>query len=182
MFASLRAHGSAGKVRGEEESKATPETGSLSFTGRIASWSARRRWWVVAASVLVVVMAIVVINGVETEHLDYDGEGEASKGAKLLDDRFHFKSPPTEQLVFSDPSLDAGDPVFRTTVEDLARQLTALPEVASVATFYDTGAPGMVSEDGHVVLAKVVLVSKGKDKDKIDPCVSSAHLGQLMGN
>ena len=175
MFASLRAHRSAGTVRDEEDSKAKVETSALSFTGRIANWSAGRRWWVVAASVLVVVLAIFVISSVETEHLDYDGEGEASRGAKLLDERFNVNSQPTEQLVFSNPSLDAGDPAFRTTVEELAQQLTALPEVASVSTFYDTGAPGMVSEDGHVVLAEVVLVSKGKDRDKIDPILEKVH-------
>ena len=77
----------------------------LSFTGRIANWSARHRWWVVAASVLVIVLAMFVINNVETKTLDYNGEGEASIGAKLIDERFKHKSPPTEQLVFSNPSL-----------------------------------------------------------------------------
>ena len=175
MLDALRSHRSGRTVSSEGDSRAPVESAALSFTGRIANWSARRRWWVVAASVLAVALAILVINSVETEHLDYDGEGEASKGAEFMDERFNFNSPPTEQLVFSNPSLDAGDPTFRTTVEELAQQLTALPEVASVATFYDTGAPGMVSEDGHVVLAEVVLVTKGKDKDKIDPILEKGH-------
>ena len=149
------------------------DTSTLSFTGRIANWSAHHRWWVVAASVLVIVLAMFVMNTVETKTLDYNGEGEASIGAKLIDERFTNDSPPTEQLVFSNPSLDASDPVFRTTVEELVQQLRALPEVTSVTSFYDTEASSMVSEDGHVVLAQVVLDREGKDEDKIDSLVKS---------
>ena len=53
---------------------------NLSFTGRIANWSARHRWWVVGASLMVVVMAFFVLNSVEMEILDYDGEGESVQG------------------------------------------------------------------------------------------------------
>ena len=58
------------------------DTVTLSFTGRIANWSARHRWWVVAASVLVLVAAILVSGTVETKLLDESefAEGESGGG------------------------------------------------------------------------------------------------------
>ncbi len=103
----------------------------LSFTGRIAGWSARHRWWVVGASALFIVLAMFILNTVETKELDYNGEGEAATGADLIDERFDVVAAPTEQLVFSNPSLSMNDPVFRSTVEGLVQQLRALPEVES---------------------------------------------------
>ncbi len=166
----------SGKTRQEErETESTLDTSALSFTGRIANWSARHRWWVVAASVMLLVLAMFVMNTVETKTLDYNGEGDASVGAKLIDERFQFNPPPTEQLVFNNPSLDSSDPAYRSTVEELVQQLRALPEVASVTSFYDTEAPGMVSEDGHVVLARVELDNKGEAEDKIEPVLEKVR-------
>ena len=150
----------------------------LAFTGRIASWSARHRWWVIAGSVLVIVLAMFVLNTVETKTLDYNGEGESAIGADLINDRFQFNSAPTEQLVFSNPSLDAQDPRFRSTVAGLVKQLRALPEVASVASYYDTGDSAMLSEDGHVVLSQVVIEDGVIDaEDNINAILDTVRAG-----
>ena len=139
---------------------------SLTFTGRIASWSARHRWWVIAASALVVVLAVFIMSSVEMRTLDYNGEGDSSVAADLIEDRFEFNSAPTEQLIFSNPTLDAQDPTFRSTVQTLVGQLRGLPETESVVSYYDTGDPGMVSDDGHVVLAQVVIAGDVDDADE----------------
>ena len=162
-----KAEGPEGLVTASGSDQPPLDTSRLSFTGRLARWSATHPWWVVAASVLIVVLAMLAMNAVETKTLEYSGEGEAAVGARLIEDKFKIEPPPTEQVVFSNPSLDASDAAFRTTVEELVQQLRALPEVASVASFYDTGDSSMVSEDGHVVLARVEL--KNDDSDGIDP-------------
>ena len=82
---------------------------------------------------------------------------QAAKGADLVSERFDIASAPTESLLFSNPSLDADSPLFRTTVEGLVQQLRALPEVDSVVSYYDTNAPGMVSSNQRVVMAQVVI-------------------------
>ena len=51
----------------------------------------------------------------------------------------------------------------------LVSQLRTLPEVESVTSYFDVGDASMVSKDGHVVLARVVLNNEGKAKDKIEP-------------
>ncbi len=148
----------------------------LSFTGRIASWSARHKWWVVAGSVLVLVLAIFVMSSVETKELDYNGEGESGIGFDLVEDRFDVVAVPTEQLVFSSSSLSVDDPVFRSTVEGLVQDLRALPEVESVASSYDTNAPNMVSENGNVLLAEVVIQGDLDDADKkVDAILDTVH-------
>ena len=149
---------------------------SLSFTGRIAGWSARHRWWVVTASVMVILLAMFALNTVEMKILDYNGEGESVRGRDLIDERFDVAVAPTEQLVFSNPSLGVDDPVFRSTVEGLVQQLRTLPEVASVASYYDTNSPNMVSEDGSVLLAQVVIEGDTDDaEDKIDAILDTVH-------
>ena len=112
----------------KEDERSTLDTSTLSFTGRIAAWSARHRWWVVAASVMMLVLAVLASSTFETKLLyDFNGEGEAGVGADLISERFDITTAPTEQLVLSSPSLNASDAVFRATVQGLVEQLRALP-------------------------------------------------------
>ena len=141
-------------------------SGGLTFTGRIASWSARHRWWVIAASMMVIVLDMFVLSTMETKTLDYEGEGEAATGAKLVKDGFQFNFAPTEQLVFSNPFINVETPAFRSTVQGLVSQLRALPEIESVSTYYDTNDPALVSADNHVTLAQVVVAGDLDDADE----------------
>jgi len=148
----------------------------LNPIGKVAAWSAAHRWWVIAASVTIFVLTIFVMGVVETKTLDYNGEGEAAEGAQLVEDGFQFNSAPTEQLVFSNPSLDVESPVFRSTVQGLVDQLAVLPEVKSVVSYYDTGNQEMVSEDGHVVLAQVVVAGESELADeKIEAILDAVY-------
>ena len=156
------------------------DTGGLSFTGRIAHWSASHRWWVVGGSFLFIVLAMFILSTVETKTLDYNGEGESAKAFDLITDRFDVVVTPTEQLVFSNPSLDVNNPTYRSTVESLVQQLRALPEVESVTSYYDTRDPGMVSEDGTVLLAQVVIEGDADDAlDKVDTVVDTVEAAEL---
>ena len=129
-----------------------------------------------SASVMFIVLAMFVLNTVETKTLDYNGEGDSAKAFDLIDDRFDLVVTPTEQLVFSNPSLDVNSPVYRSTVEDLVGELRALPEVESVTSFYDTQDPDMVSENGNVLLAQVVIAGDADDAtDKVDPILDAVR-------
>ena len=157
--------------------QSTLDVSGLSFTGRIARWSASHRWWVIAASALVFILALIVLNTVSAVTNDGDAAvGEAATGADLLYEQFGDQGVLNEQLVFSNPSLDANDPRFKAKVEELAFNLRALPGVGSVSTFYDTGDPAMVSEDGRVVLASVEL---SDDSDRsIDQVLDTVKASQ----
>ena len=179
MNYSLKRQAGGPRYHTERDSDQLATEGSgLVFTGRIASWSARHRWWVLAASVLVIVLAMFVLTTVATKTLDYNGEGESARGADLINDRFQFNSAPTEQLVFSNPSVDAQDPAFRSTVQGLVDRLRRLPETKSVVSYYDTGDPAMLSDDGHVLLAQVVIEDGVIDaEDNIDAILDTVRAG-----
>ena len=162
-----RQAGAPRRHTGQDIDQPVTECSALTFTGRIASWSAVHRWWVIASSVLVIALAMFVMNTVETKLLDDDGaEGEAATGADLIDQRFDINAAPTEQLVFSNPSLTVEDPAFRSTVEGLADDLRELSEVESVASFYDTGDTAMISTNRNVLLAQVVITGDLDDADE----------------
>ena len=86
--------------RSESAERPAPGTAGLSFTGRIAGWSAAHRWMVLGASVLILVLAIFA-SSMFTPNLldDFNGEGEAAKGADLVSERFDIASEPTERLL-----------------------------------------------------------------------------------
>ena len=154
------------------------DTSTLSPTARVARWSARHKWWVVAATVLTLVMAIFVSGAVETKLLDESelGDGESGVAGRLLDERFDERGARTEQLVFSHPSLDVSDPVYRSTVEELVQDLRALPEVASVVSYYETEDPRLVSEDRLVQRAQVELADiHASNYDKIDAILETVY-------
>ena len=149
-----------------------------SFTGRIANWSARHRWWVVAASVMMLVLAMFVSSTVEVKLLDESefAEGESGEAVRLLEERFGDGGAPTEQLVFSHPSLDVNDPVYRSTVEELVEVLRATPEVSAVGSYYETEDPRLVSADRHVLRAQVEIADiAGSDNDKIDAVLETVY-------
>ncbi len=143
------------------ESQMTIDTSTFAASARVAAWSARNRWWVMLASILVLVAAVFVSSTVETKMYDGDGgEGDSAFAVNLAIERFgdltgDGRTTSTEQLVMSNPSLDANDPTYRATVEELIGQLNALREVESVTTYYDSQDENLISEDGHVTLAQL---------------------------
>ena len=123
------------------------DSSTLSFTGRIAGWSARHRWWVVGGSALVVFLAVFVLFTVETKTRDDgDGPGESGRAERLIDERFRgpeeipqdelpgFRTR-TERLIFSNLSIEVDHPLFRSTVDSVIQDLRALPNVESAASF-----------------------------------------------
>ena len=174
MLEALRTRRTKSEQRPRSES-GTVDTTGLSFTGVIAAWSARYRWLVVAGSIAVLAAAMFVLSSVAIEELDYQGEGDSAVGADILDDRFDANSRPVEQLLFSNPSLDANDPAYQSVVDAVIADLRALPEVEEVASYYEIGDAGMVSDDGHVVLTQVFISPEGDAQENVRPIVDAVQ-------
>ena len=178
MFEALRSRRSGAVERKASDREPDVDTTTLAFTGRVAYWSARHRWWVVAASVLVLVMAVFVSSTVETKLLDDNefAEGQSGEAIRLLDERFDDGGAPTEQLVFSHPSLDVDDAVYRSTVEELVQELRVLPEVSAVVSYYEVSDPRLVSADRRVLRAQVELADiASSDNDQIDAILETVY-------
>ena len=157
----------------------------LSFTGRMASWSARHRWWVVGGAMLTIVFAVLVLMNVEAEiRNDGGGVGDSGIADKLFSERFGAPAvqlPPserptprrTERLIFSNQTLGVDDNDFRTTVDGIIQNLRQLPRVASAVSFFDTNEPTMRSRDGLAVLGQVVLEAESsQDLEHVDDVIS----------
>ena len=174
-----------GSVGGSEPAPVRLDRSRLTFTARIAGWSARHRWWVLAFSLAVIVFAVFVMVSVGSElRDDGDGVGESSEAVRLMNERFRDVPAPaaeerpiphrTERLIFSNPNVDVDDSAFRTVVQTLMEDVTALPSVTSATSHYDSNDPDLVSDDRRAVLASVALE---------DPAAKRSHdidIGPLL--
>ena len=91
------------------------------------------------------------------------GTGESAKGQQLIEDRFE-QLPSFDSVIIKNPNLDVDDPAFRSTVEPLVEKLRGLEGVVDVESYYDSGAPHLVSDDRHVVIARVELEKAEQDE------------------
>ena len=149
----------------------------LSFTARLAHWSAVHRWIILLATVIVIVLAVFSIIAVGTETRDDDsGVGESGKGSALLNERFAADPSATqparrtrrEGVIFSNPSLDANDPRFVETVESAMQSFRDLPQVIAAVSYFDTQDASMFADDGNAVLASVTLQNPEDPAGRID--------------
>ena len=124
------------------------------------------------------VLAVVASSTFAPKLLDETefAEGESGEAVRLLEQRFDNGGAPTEQLVFSHPSLDVSDPVYRSTVEELVQELRAMPEVSAVVSYYEVGDPRLVSADQHVLRVQVEIADiEASDNDKIDAILETVY-------
>ncbi len=129
----------------------------LSFTGRFAGWSGRHRWKILIGTIVLLIVAFGLNGAVGVETSEVMGAGEAQEAEQLFEDRFDIVEPADELILFYNPDLDVDDPAFRAVVEPVVADLRTYEGVASVESFYDTGADGMVSADRHVLVARLVF-------------------------
>jgi RND superfamily putative drug exporter len=85
-----------------------------------------------------------------------DPHSESARTAAAVAARLGDQNPDVVVL-YSDPAAAVTDPVFRNAVTGRIATLRALPQVAGVLSYYDTGAPGLVSADRHATYAVVRL-------------------------
>ncbi len=133
------------------------------------------------AAVTTLVLAGFASSTLETKQLGNDGGdvGESQFAAQLLEERSDKRDESagvedqTELLVVSHTTLRVDDPQFRARIEELTVELNGLAEVQSVFSFYNTGSPEMVAEDGHAVLAQVVFAG-AEEREIVEARIDAA--------
>lgn len=131
------------------------DAAKIAFTGRIARWSAVHRWVILTGTVALLVGAFFLNSSIGVKISEVFGAGDARHGQELIVERFDIVEPSAELILFSNPTLDADDPAFRSTVEPLVAELRDLEGVASVVSYYDMGLTSMLSDDRHVLMARL---------------------------
>ncbi len=133
------------------------------------------------AAVTTLVLAGFASSTLETKQLGNDGGdvGESQFAAQLLEERSDKRDESagvedqTELLVVSHTTLRVDDPQFRARIEELTVELNGLAEVQSVFSFYNTGSPEMVAEDGHAVLAQAVFAG-AEEREIVEARIDAA--------
>ena len=139
------------------------DASKVSFTGRMAGWSARHRWIVVLGAVGLLVISFLLSGSIGVKTSDVFGTGESRKGHQLIEDRFE-QLPSFESVIVKNSNLDVDDPDFRSTVDPLVGDLKGLDGVVDVESYYDFRAPHLVSEDRRVVIVRVELEKAEQDE------------------
>ena len=175
MLDALRLGKSKEGKQEKSEAESTLDTSGLSFTGKVAGWSARYRWLVVTASVLVMVLAVFSLSAMETKMYDGDGgAGDSAVGLDLIDERFDNDSRPTEKLVFSHPTEQLSTSENEATIQALISQLRALPEVDADESFQDSQVA--ISEDGRTLMTQIIIDTEtGDAEDNIGAIVDAVR-------
>ena len=133
---------------------------------RWGGFVARRARAVLIVGVLVVAAAAAYGGGVFDQlgqgGYSYD-DAESTKAAQTVERDFQGGETDVA-VIYSSDSMQVRDAGFRTAVEDV---VSSLPDdaVETVTTWYDTGAPGMIADDGHSTLMTISL--NGTDDDAL---------------
>ena len=139
------------------------DASAVSFTGRVAGWSARHRWTVVLGAIALLVISFLLSSSIGVKTSDVFGTGESRKGHQLIEDRFE-QLPSFESVIIKNINLHVDDPAFRSTVEPLVEALRGLDGVVEVESYYESGAPHLVSDDRRVVIARLELEKAEQDE------------------
>ena len=139
------------------------------ITGTLAHRSARHPWITLIAWVATLILALVIATGWLGDALTQEAETtaglESIEAEELIEERINggVETPAEEYVIVTSDSLTVDQPEFRAYVESLAAEIGALDDVASVASYYQTGAPSMASRDGH---GSMLLVTLAGDPDE----------------
>jgi uncharacterized membrane protein YdfJ with MMPL/SSD domain len=142
---------------------------SITSTGRLARFSARRPWFVVVAwvvAIVVTMMGAVVFGGGLTDDDEFVGKPESVRGEELQRERMPGNQAPSELVIIRSQTLTVDDAAFRQTVEAVAADLRGMNGlVRDAVTYYDAidaeddRAKLLVSPNRHTTIVPVTLVS-----------------------
>ena len=141
----------------------------------------RFRWATLIASALLLGLSVVGIltGGTLAGNGGFGANLPAGTASKLINDEIHTQAGKVGSgftLIFSSPSLTAGDPVFQQAVQGAVAPLGSDPRVTGVRTPYSVPAdqrPAFISKDSHKVLVIVDL--------KDDALTAQGYINQLVG-
>jgi RND superfamily putative drug exporter len=135
------------------------------WLGRIA---AKFRWLIVSIGAAVMVAGVLwgagVFNVLSSGGFD-DPNSESSRAATQITAQLGQQNVDLVVL-YSDAGANVNDPPVKDPIVATAASLRENPEIAKVLTYYDTGAPSLVSRDGHETYAAITLTAQGDDAKK----------------
>jgi RND superfamily putative drug exporter len=129
---------------------------SLFSPAALARQSARHPW--IAIGFWVVLIAAAVASSGQMKFEDnWEVRGSDSAKAQALYEDLRGEIPPEETVVVQGLVASVDDPAFKIYVGELTSRIRALPEVASVTSYFETGDESLVSRDRLTTILPVTL-------------------------
>lgn len=148
----------------------------------------RFRWLVLAAAVALVAVGAAWGTGVfaSLSGGGFDDPDSQSSRAQARISRELGQPEPDVLVLYSKPDATVDDPAFREPVSAVLTALRTRSEIASVTSYYDTGAPGLVSSDRHATYAAIWMrgggeTAKRKALDAVAPALSAPGVHTEIG-
>ncbi len=153
--------------------KVVPDGNSLPIPqlslGGLAAHCARHPWRTIAiwAAMLVAASALVAtqLGGSLTTDQRISNNPEYERGDRIIAERFNRPDGVTELVIVRADASTVDEPSFRTVVEKLSADLTALgPSVVlGAVNYFQTGDPSLISRDRQSLLLPVVMAGDLED-------------------
>jgi len=148
----------------------------------------RLRWAVLAAAAVLVVVGVTWGFGVfgALSGGGFEDRDSPSSRAQQRIERELGRQDVDVLVLYSSPAATVDDPEFRDAVTAALDGVRNRPEVASVVSYYDTGAPHLVSTDRHATYAAVQLRADGEEGKlgalaAIDPLLAAPGVHTEVG-
>jgi len=148
----------------------------------------RLRWLMLAAAAALVVVGVTWGFGVfgALSHGGFEDRDSPSSRAHQRIERELGRQDVDVLVLYSSPTATVDEPAFRDAVTAALDGVRQRPEVAGVVSYYDTGAPHLVSTDRHATYATVQLRADGEEGklsalDAIRPALAAPGLDTEVG-
>ncbi len=146
------------------------------MTGALALRSARHPWITLGAWLAVFILAIVVaagwLGGALIQESKTTADLESLAATDLIDARIYggVEAPAQEFVIVTSDQFSVDDSQFQNYVTNLATEIDGLDEVATVTTYYQTGATSMVARDnqGTMILVELAGEPEKAAEDSVD--------------
>ena len=138
-------------------------------TQRLARASAARPWTVIGIWVVLLVLAVgvisVLLSDALTTEADITTNPESKQAQHLIETRLRGPQRDDEVVIVQSQNATADDPQFRSVVESLNSQITALGPgvIAGTRNYYETNDQTQVSQDRHVMILPVAMAGTFED-------------------
>ena len=117
----------------------------------------RARWWVIAAWAVLVAAAIAAIPAIATTGEVTLPGTESQEGRELIQQAFGDGETSSVQPVFVHPTLVVTDPAYAGPVTASIERAARVVRGTTVVSFYSTGSPDLVGDDGHLTFVTLRL-------------------------
>jgi RND superfamily putative drug exporter len=131
-----------------------------------ATWITGHRKTVIISWIVALIGIGAISQGVGAEFSeDFKLPSDSTEAFELLEDRFPAQSGETATIVFkADQGVE--DPTVEQKMEKVFKQVAAVPQVSEVASPYENGGAGAVSDNGKIAYATVQFGVPHDDLDK----------------